>query len=204
MADIEFRNTNRRSFAGCSIVLFSITFLIAFIYIILNLNDFIESHPFEFFLIILMGAFMVFFWFSKLSGGSELNSDLAVNDLSIIVNGEHRFPRNVLQLDEYVSDNYQCFHLYTKDKDFTLYTNEKDDLIQHLLKSDIQKESFEIDEYDFDHNSATVVIKARSGRVLRFNLDNGTFYLFQESNRDEEEMLFKPEYFIQTPGFKQK
>ena len=204
MAAIEFKYTNRQFFTGCAFVFFSISFLIAFTFIIFNLNDFLETHALETILIILVGGFMLFAFLANMNGGSELKSKLVLTDSSIVVKGEHRYLLEDLLFDEYVSDQYHCFHLYTKDKKFTLYTNEKDDFITHLLKSDVQKDLFEIDEYGFDRNSATVMIKARSGRMLGFNLDTGAFSIFQEGDEDKEKTLFEPEYFIQTPGYEQK
>ncbi|MEQ8523122.1 hypothetical protein [Gracilimonas sp.] len=204
MAAIEFKYTNRQVFLGCTSGFFVIVFLIAFTYIIFNLNDFLETHAIETIFIIVMGAVMFFSFFAKMNGGAELKSKVVLTGTSIIVKGEYRYLLGDLFIDEYVSDHYHCFHLYTKDKDFTLYTNEKDDFIRHLLKSDIQKEFFEIDQYDFDRNSSTVMIKAKSGRMLGFNLDTGAFSVFQEDDKEEEKPLFEPKYFIQTPGYKRR
>jgi len=87
---------------------------------------------------------------------------------------------------------------------FTLYTNEQDDFIKELMKSDIQKNQFEIDQYEFDSNSAAVMIKAKSGRMLGFNLDSGAYSIFQIDDEAEDKPLYEPEYFIQTPGYKKK
>lgn len=204
MAAFEFKYTNRQFFLGCASGFFAIVFLIAFTYIIFNLNDFLKSHALETVFLIVMGAVMIISFFAKMNGGSELKSKLVLTDTSIIVKGEHRYLLSDLLFDEYVSDQYHCFHLYTKDKGFTLYTNEKDDFIKHLLKSDVQKDLFEIDDYGFDRNSSTVMIKARSGRLLGFNLDNGSFSIFREDDKEEDKPLFEPKYFIQTPGYKRK
>ena len=116
--------------------------------------------------------------------------------------GEYRYSFSDLYFDEYVSENYHCFHLYTSDKQFTLYTNEKDDFVEHLLKSDIQQQRFEIKQYDFDRNSSAVMIKATSGRMLGFNLDSGAYSVSQIDDKDKP--LYEPEHFIQTPGYRKK
>ena len=139
-----------------------------------------------------------------MQGGKELKSKIALSGTSIIVNGEYRYALSDFCLDEYVSDHYHCFHLYTNDKMFTLYTNEQDDFIKELMKSDIQKNQFEIDQYEFDSNSAAVMIKAKSGRMLGFNLDSGAYSIFQIDDEAEDKPLYEPEYFIQTPGYKKK
>lgn len=204
MARIEFRYTNRQFFNGCASVFFSIALLISLSYIVFNLNDFIESHPLEMVLLMLFVAFMLYSFVMKMRGGKELKSKIVLTDSSIIVNGTYRFLLTDLCLDEFISEHYHCFHLYTQDKSFTLYTNEKDDFIKKLLDSNIGKELFEIDQYEFEPNSATVMIKARSGRMLGFNLNNGTFSIFRYKEDDTEKPLFEPKYFIQTPGYKQK
>ncbi|WP_428236593.1 hypothetical protein [Gracilimonas sp.] len=204
MAAAEFKYTNRQLFLGCASGFFALIFLIAFTYIVFNLNDFLETHAIETLFIIVIGAVMIISFITKINGGAELKPRVAVTDSSIIVKGEHRYQLSDLLLDEYESDYYHCFHLYTKSKDFTLYTNEKDDLIKHLLNSDIQKHRFEIDVYDFERNSSTVMIKSKSGRMLGFNLDNGAFSIFQEEDAEEDKALFEPKYFIQTPGYKRK
>ncbi|WP_421774295.1 hypothetical protein [Gracilimonas sp.] len=204
MAGIEFKYTNRQLFIGCASGFFAIVFLIAFTYIIFNLNDFLETHAIETIFIIVVGAVMVISFFTKMNGGSELKSKAELSGTSLIVKGEHRYLLSDLLLDEYISDGYHCFHLYNRDNSFTLYTNEKDDLIKHLLESDIQKDRFEIEVYDFERNSSTVMIQAKSGRMLGFNLDSGSFSIFHKDDTDEDKALSEPEYFIQTPGYKKR
>ena len=204
MPTIEFKHTNHQYFMGCASGFFSIIFMIAFTYILFNFNDFIETHLIETIFIVVMGALMIISFFSRMNGGAELKSKIALSDSSIIVKEEHRYLLNDLQFDEYGSESYHCYHLYTKDKDFTLYTNEKDDFIQHLLNSNIQKDRFEIEEYDFDRNSSTVMIKAKNGRMLGFNLDTGAFSIFNADDSSEDKPLWEPTYFIQTPGYRRK
>lgn len=204
MEAVEFKYKNKQYFLGCASGFFMIIFFIAFSYILFNFNDFVESHLLETIFIMVMGGLMIISFFSKLNGGSELKSNIQLSGSSIIVKGEHRYLLSDLLFDEYVSEDYHCFHLYNKDKTFTLYTNEKDDFIQHLLNSSVQKETFEIKQYDFERNSSTVMIKAKSGRMLGFNLDNGSFSIFQETDREEDKQVWDPEYFIQTPGYKKK
>jgi len=204
MEQIEFRYTNKQRLLGCTSGFFVVLFLIAFTYILFNIGDFWETHAVETIFVIVMGAMMFFSFFHKMNGGKELKSKIALSGTSIIVKGEYRYSFSDLCLDEYVSENYHCFHLYTSDKQFTLYTNEKDDFVEHLLKSDIQKRSFEIEQYDFDRNSSAVMIKATSGRMLGFNLDSGAYSISQMDDKDEDKPLYEPEHFIQTPGYRKK
>ncbi|MGN8224125.1 hypothetical protein [Gracilimonas sp. BCB1] len=204
MAGIRFKYTNRQLFIGCASGFFAIIGTIAFVYILFNLNDFLETHALETVFLIIMGAIMVFSFFAKMNGGKELKSKAELSGTSLIVKGEHRYMLTDLMLDEYQSENYHCFHLYNRDNNFTLYTNEKDDLIKHLLESDVQKNRFEIEVYDFERNSSTVMIQAKSGRMLGFNLDSGSYSIFQKDDADEDKALYEPEYFIQTPGYKRK
>ncbi len=204
MAAIEFKYTNRQLFLGCASGFFAIIGTIAFVYIIFNLNDFLESHTIETIFLIIMGAFLIMSFIAKMNGGKEIKSKAVLSGVSLIVKGEQRYPISDLLLDEYISEDYHCFHLYNRDNNFTLYTNEKDDLIKHLLESDIQKHRFEIEGYDFERNSSTVMIKAKSGRMLGFNLDNGSYSIFQKDDADEDKPMLEPEYFIQTPGYKKK
>ena len=204
MASIEFRHTNKQRLLGCSGVFFSLLFVAALIFIISNLGDFLETHAIETFFILLMGAIMAYSFFKRLQGGKELKSNITLTSSSVIVKGEQRYLLEDLTLDEYKSGTYHCFHLYTNDKMFTLYTNQKDDFIKQLLKSDIEKHTFELDDYGFDRNSSTVMIKATSGRMLGFNLDTGDYSIFHTDDAKEDKPLYKPEYFIQTPGYKRK
>jgi hypothetical protein len=48
------------------------------------------------------------------------------------------------------------------------------------------------------------MIKAKSGRMLGFNLDSGAYSIFQIDDEAEDKPLYEPEYFIQTPGYKKK
>lgn len=201
---MEFKATNKQRMIGCLSGFFAIIFLIAFTYILFNIGDFLESHAFETIFLIVMGALMIFSFFAKMQGGKELKSKITLSSKSLVVKGEYRYLLADLFLDEYVSEDYHCFHLYSNDKMFTLYTNEKDELIRELLKSDIQKNSYELEQYDFERNSSLVLIKAKSGRMLGFNLDNGSYSIFHIDDDDEDKPVYEPQYFIQTPGYKRK
>jgi hypothetical protein len=204
MASIEFRHTNKQRLLGCTSGFFVILFMIAFTYILLNIGDFWETHAVETIFLIVLASGLLFSFLKKMQGGKELKSKIALSGKSVVAKGEYGYALSDLCLDEYVSNQYHCFHLYTNDKMFTLYTNEQDDFIKELLKSDIQKNQFEIDQYEFDSNSAAVMFKAKSGRMLGFNLDSGAYSIFHVDDEDDDKPLYEPEYFIQTPGYKRK
>lgn len=199
MPGIEFTNTNKqRGLQGCSLFFLGV-FLIAAGYIIINAGTFIKEHPIGFFFIILMViGFLVPFFRMR---GKETKGNTKLSDASLMVGGTQRYPLGTLILDVYTRNGKNdYFHLYTRDKGFTLYTPYEDDLISELLKKDIEKNYYEVTNYDFRQGQDSIVyISAEEGRELSFNLDTGTFKI--RKSGEEEFNSYTPVDFIQTPKF---
>lgn len=193
----NFKYTNKQYFLRGAQGFFSLIFGIMFLYILINFRDFWEHDKLAVSFILFLGIVFSVSLFRK-SKSNELKSNAYLSDKVLIVGGTNRYELSKLQLDEYVSNDYHCFHLYNNSKTFTIYTNVKDDLFKSLLASDLNKNTFNITKYHFNRTSL-VTIKS-DGRTFTFDLDTGKFSFL--SNATSEKEVFEPRYFVQTPIYK--
>jgi hypothetical protein len=199
MAYAKFKYNNHqtglRFFGG----FFTLLFLIAAFYILINFGDFFEHDPIStLFILALLVIFAIPVFRKK---GKEMRKDVMISKDTLIVGGTERYFLKDLTLEAYRhGDTPHYFLLYTKGKDFMIYTNKNDALMRYLLTLDITTEAYQNSDYKFVNNN-TVIIMSEEGRTVTVNLDTGEFSLHQG---EENPIVYHPKVFIQSPQYTRK
>lgn len=196
MKTYHFTYTNKPRIIRSGQAFFILTFFIATGYIITNIQSFWKTHPIQIVILFLIICGVVIPMLLK-KDGRESKEDITLSDDVLIIGDMIRIPLQSLQLDSYHSEelNHHCYHLSSSGDQFTLYTNQKDDLISHLLGTEIRQHSFTISDYQFKRSSE-VFIETENNRSFYFDLDSGKYAINGRENQRTAKL------FIQTPGFK--